>query len=194
MTPLDIVAAEGLPAVRVITPYRHRDIRGFFSEVWRQDALTEAGIDVRFVQENHAASRAIGTIRGLHFQIGAAAQAKLVRCPRGSIFDVAVDIRHGSPTFGRHTGIVLSAENWKQLYVPEGFAHGYCTLEPDSEVMYKVTAYYDPASERGLAWDDPEIGIAWPVSADRAVLTERDRTFPQLAGLPDFFPFGEYPN
>jgi dTDP-4-dehydrorhamnose 3,5-epimerase len=194
MRALDVVAAEGLPAVRVITPCRHQDTRGFLSEVWREDALTEAGIDVRFVQENHAASRATGTIRGLHFQIGAAAQAKLVRCPRGSIFDVGVDIRHGSPTFGRHTSIVLSAKNWKQLYVPEGFAHGYCTLEPDTEVMYKVTAYYDPASERGLAWDDPDIGIAWPVSADRAVLTERDRTFPRLAGLPDFFPFGDYPD
>ena len=194
MRALDLVAAEGLPAVRVITPRRHQDSRGFLSEVWREDALTEAGIDVRFVQENHAASRATGTIRGLHFQIGESAQAKLVRCPRGSIFDVAVDIRHGSPTFGRHTGIVLSAKNWKQLYVPEGFAHGYCTLEPDTEVMYKVTAYYDPASERGLAWDDPDIGIAWPVSADRAVLTERDRTFPRLAGLPDFFPFGDYPD
>jgi dTDP-4-dehydrorhamnose 3,5-epimerase len=194
MRTLDVVTAAGLPAVRVLTPRRHQDTRGFLSEVWRQDALTEAGIDVRFVQENHAASRATGTIRGLHFQIGDAAQAKLVRCPRGSVFDVVVDIRHGSPTFGRHTAIVLSAENWKQLYVPEGFAHGYCTLEPDTEVVYKVTAYYDPASERGLAWDDPEIGIAWPVSADRAVLNERDRTFPRLAGLPDFFPFGDYAN
>ena len=194
MRALDLVAAEGLPAVRVITPRRHHDARGFLSEVWREDALTEAGIAVRFVQENHAASRATGTIRGLHFQIGDAAQAKLVRCPRGSVFDVVVDIRHGSPTFGRHTSIVISAKNWKQLYVPEGFAHGYCTLEPDTEVMYKVTAYYDPASERGLAWDDPEIGIAWPVSADRAVLTERDRTFPGLAGLPNFFPFSDYPN
>ena len=194
MRTLDVVAAEGLAAVRVITPRRHQDTRGFFSEVWRQDALTEAGIDVRFVQENHAASRASGTIRGLHFQIGPAAQAKLVRCPRGSVFDVVVDIRRGSPTFGRHTAIVLSAKNWKQLYVPEGFAHGYCTLERDTEVMYKVTAYYDPASERGLAWDDPDIGIAWPVSADRAVLTERDRTFPRLAGLPDFFPFGDHPD
>ena len=194
MRALDLVAAEGLPAVRVITPRRHQDSRGFLSEVWREDALTEAGIAVRFVQENHAASRATGTIRGLHFQIGPAAQAKLVRCPRGSVFDVAVDIRHGSPTFGRHTGIVLSAKNWKQLYVPEGFAHGYCTLEPDTEVMYKVTAYYDPASERGLVWDDPEIGIAWPVRPDQAILTERDRMFPRLAELPDFFRFGDYAN
>ncbi len=151
-------------------------------------------LDVRFVQENHAASRAIGTIRGLHFQIADGAQAKLVRCPRGSIFDVVVDIRRGSPTFGRHTGIVLSAKNWKQLYVPVGFAHGYCTLESDTEVIYKVSAYYDPACERGLAWDDPDIGIAWPVSPDQAVLTDRDRTFPRLVCLPDFFPFADYPS
>jgi dTDP-4-dehydrorhamnose 3,5-epimerase len=194
MTSLDVVAAEGVPAVRVITPRRHQDSRGFFSEVWRHDALMEAGIDVRFVQDNHAASRAAGTIRGLHFQIGGAAQAKLIRCPRGSIFDVAVDIRRGSPTFGRHTAIVLSGENWKQLYVPVGFAHGYCTLKPDTEVMYKVSAYYDPASERGLPWDDPEIGIAWPLRPDQAILTERDRMFPRLAELPDFFRFGDYPN
>jgi len=194
MRSLDIVATEGLPAVRVITPRRHQDIRGFFSEVWREDAMREAGLDVRFVQENHAASRAMGTIRGLHFQIGDAAQAKLVRCPRGSVFDVAVDIRRGSPTFGRHVAIALSAENWQQLYVPAGFAHGYCTLEPDTEVMYKVTAYYDPASERGLAWNDPGIGIAWPVSPERAVLTERDRKFPRLAQLPDLFPFDSYPD
>jgi dTDP-4-dehydrorhamnose 3,5-epimerase len=194
MKSLDIVAADGLPAVRVITPRRNHDARGFFSEVWRQDAMTEAGIDVLFVQENHAVSRATGTIRGLHFQIGNAAQAKLIRCPCGSIFDVAVDLRRGSPTFGRHTGIVLSAKNWKQLYVPVGFAHGYCTLEPDTEVMYKVTAYYDPAFERGLAWDDPKIGIVWPVRPDQAIVTERDRTFPRLAELPDFFPFDDYPD
>src|SRR5262249_42107026 len=123
-----------------------------------------AGIDCRFVQENYALSRLAGTVRGLHFQIGSTAQAKLVRCPRGRILDVAVDIRRGSPTFGRHTAAVLSAENWKQLYVPAGFAHGYCTLEPDTEVLYKVTAYYDPPAERGLAWDDPVRGShgRWP--------------------------------
>jgi dTDP-4-dehydrorhamnose 3,5-epimerase len=193
MSRLDVVAAEGLPAVRVILPHRHRDDRGFFSEVWRENAMKEAGIDCRFVQENHALSRAAGTIRGLHFQIGEAAQAKLIRCPRGSIVDVAVDIRRGSPTFGRHTAVVLSAENWKQLYVPVGFAHGYCTLEPETEVLYKVTAYYDPASERGLAWDDPVMGIAWPVGIERAVLAAKDRTYPRLAELPDFFPFSNYP-
>jgi dTDP-4-dehydrorhamnose 3,5-epimerase len=125
---MDIVAAEGLPAVRVLLPQRHQDARGYFSEVWREDSMTRAGIKARFVQENHALSRASGTIRGLHFQVGPAAQGKLVRCLRGSILDVAVDIRHGSSTFGRHVSIVLSAENWKQVYVPIGFAHGYCTL------------------------------------------------------------------
>jgi dTDP-4-dehydrorhamnose 3,5-epimerase len=194
MTPLEITGAEGLPAVRVILPRRHQDGRGFFSEVWREDALKNAGINCRFVQENHVLSHAMGTIRGLHFQIGQSAQAKLIRCTRGSILDVAVDIRRGSPTFGRHAAVVLSAENWKQVYVPVGFAHGYCTLDPNSEVIYKVTAYYDPKSERGVAWDDPEIGIAWPVDLATAVLTERDRALPRLAELPDFFPYSDFPD
>ena len=194
MTLMDIAAAEALPAVRVLSARRYQDSRGFFSEVWREDALRQAGIEVRFVQENHALSHAAHTVRGLHFQIAEAAQAKLVRCPRGSILDVAVDIRRGSPTFGRHVAVVLSAENWKQLYVPVGFAHGYCTLEPDTEVIYKVTAYYDPASERGVAWDDPEIKIAWPAGPDRAVLTTRDRAYPRLAELPNFFPFASHPD
>jgi dTDP-4-dehydrorhamnose 3,5-epimerase len=188
------IAATGLAGVRVLSPRRHRDARGFFSEVWRDDTLHHTGIDTRFVQENHALSHAAGTVRGLHFQIGQSAQAKLIRCPRGSILDVTVDIRRGSPGFGRHAAVVLSAENWQQLYVPIGFAHGYCTLEPDSEVIYQVSAYYDPACERGLAWDDPAMGIAWPVTAGGAVLTERDRTFPRLAELPDYFPFADYPD
>ena len=188
------VAAAGLAGVRVLSPRRHRDARGFFSEVWREDALRQAGIDARFVQENHALSHAAGTVRGLHFQIGQSAQAKLIRCPRGSILDVSVDIRRGSPSFGRHAAVVLSADNWRQLYVPVGFAHGYCTLEPDSEVIYQVSAYYDPACERGLAWDDPAIGVAWPVTAVTAVLTDKDRAFPRLAALPDYFPFADYPD
>jgi dTDP-4-dehydrorhamnose 3,5-epimerase len=191
---MDIVAAEGLPAVRVLLPQRHQDARGYFSEVWREDSMTRAGIKARFVQENHALSRASGTIRGLHFQVGPAAQGKLVRCLRGSILDVAVDIRHGSSTFGRYVSIVLSAENWKQVYVPIGFAHGYCTLEPNTEVLYKVTAYYDPESERGLAWDDPDIGIAWPVKAENAILVARDRAYPRLSELSTFFPLASYPD
>jgi dTDP-4-dehydrorhamnose 3,5-epimerase len=191
---LEMVSAEGLPAVRVISPRRQRDARGFFSEVWREDAMTGAGIDLRFIQENHALSCATGTVRGLHFQVGKSAQAKLIRCPRGSILDVAVDIRRGSPTYGRHAAVVLSDENWKQCYVPAGFAHGYCTLQPNTEVIYKVTAYYDPSSERGVAWNDPEIGIVWPVTPELAVMTERDRTFPRLAELPEFFAFHSFPD
>ena len=194
MSSFDIVAVEGLPAVREIAPRRLQDARGFFSEVWREDVMQGAGIDCQFVQENHALSRVAGTIRGLHFQIGEAVQTKLVRCPRGSILDVAVDIRRGSSTFGRHTAVVLSAENWKQLYVPAGFAHGYCTLEPETEVLYKVTAYYDPPSERGLAWDDPDLGIAWPVGIEQAVLAAKDRTYPRLADLPAFFSVSDYPD
>jgi len=194
MNTLEIAAAAGVPAIKTIVPFRHQDDRGFFSEVWREDALLIAGLDVRFVQDNHVLSRAAGTVRGLHFQIGESAQAKLVRCPRGSILDVAVDIRRGSLTFGHHVAIVLSAANWKQAYVPVGFAHGYCTLEPDTEVMYKVTAYYDPKAERGLAWDDPGLAIGWPVSAGQVALAAKDRTYPTLAELPDFFPFAEYPD
>jgi dTDP-4-dehydrorhamnose 3,5-epimerase len=194
MTSLSIVADENVPAVHVVLSAIHKDDRGFLSEVWREDDLKGSGINARFVQENHSRSEAAGTIRGLHFQVGAAAQAKLVRCPHGSILDVAVDIRRGSPTFGRHVAIVLSAENWKQLYVPIGFAHGYCTLAPCSEVVYKMSAYYDPDSERGLAWDDPSLGIAWPVNSQTAILTQRDRRFPSLAELSDFFPFAEYPD
>jgi len=192
--PFDIRCAEGVPAVRMIVPLRHRDTRGFFSETWRDDAFGNAGIKGPFVQENHALSRAAGTIRGLHFQIGATAQAKLTRCTRGSIFDVAVDIRHGSPTFGRHASAVLSGENGMQLYLPAGFAHGYATLEPDSEVIYKVTAYYDPAAERGLAFNDPEIAIAWPLDSQSAVLTERDRGFPRFHDLPAYFSYGDFPD
>ena len=188
------IAAAGLPGVRLLSPHRHRDARGFFSEVWREDALREAGINARFIQENHALSYAVGTVRGMHFQIGDSAQAKLIRCSRGSILDVAVDIRRGSPSFGRHVGVVLSAENWRQLYVPIGFAHGYCTLDPDTEVIYQVSANHDPGSERGLAWDDPAIGVAWPVDAGGAVLADRDRAFPRLAELPDYFPFADFPD
>jgi dTDP-4-dehydrorhamnose 3,5-epimerase len=192
MSFLEIECVASLPAVRVLVPRRHTDERGFLSEIWREDALRNAGIAHRFVQENHAYSRTPATVRGLHFQIGGAAQAKLVRCTRGSILDVAVDIRRGSPTFGRHAAVVLSRQNWQQVYVPQGFAHGYCTLEPDTEVIYKVTAYYDPPSERGIAWDDPEIGIAWPVGAKEAILTDRDRAWPRLSELADFFPYDNF--
>ena len=189
MTGPEIATATALPSVRVLSPVRHRDARGFFSEVWRDDALAREGISCRFVQENHARSAASGTVRGLHFQIGRAAQAKLVRCPRGSIFDVAVDIRHGSPTFGRHVSCVLSVENWSQIWVPVGFAHGFCTLEPDTEVIYKVTAFYAPQCDKGVAFDDPDIGIAWPVPRGELVLSDKDERHPRLRDLPAAFTY-----
>src|SRR5262245_37930351 len=143
-----------IPEVCLITPHKFADQRGFFSETYSRRVLEDAGIGMEFVQDNHSLSAEVGTIRGLHFQSPPYAQAKLVRVTRGAILDVAVDIRHGSPTFGRHAQAVLSADNWSQMLIPEGFAHGFCTLEPDSEVLYKVNDYYAPDHDMGLAWDD----------------------------------------
>src|SRR5262245_58572936 len=131
-----------LQSVKLLIPKRHADERGFLSEIWREEDVREADAPIQFVQDNHCFTRAAGTVRGLHFQVGNAAQRKLVRCIRGSILDIVVDIRRASPTYGRHTSVVLSAENWRQLYVPVGFAHGYCTLEPDTELIYKVSSYW----------------------------------------------------
>ena len=175
--------------MKLVVPAIHHDERGFFSETFNGRALAEAGIDAAFVQDNQSLSRAKGVIRGLHFQIPPEAQGKLVRVTRGSIFDVAVDIRKGSPTFGRHVSAILSAENWSQLWVPTGFAHGFCTLEPDTEMLYKVTNYYAPECDRGLAWDDPDLGIAWPIAPGTAILSDKDRRHPRLKDLR--YPFGE---
>ena len=130
-----------------------------------------------------------GVVRGLHFQIPPLAQAKLLRMTAGSIFDVAVDIRSGSPSFGRHVSAVLSAADWNQIFIPEGFAHGYCTLEPDTEVIYKVSAYYSAEHDRGLLWNDPALGISWPVSADQASMSDKDRTHPVFSCLPRYFTY-----
>ena len=170
---------EGLVELR---PPRFRDERGFFSEVWSRDALAEAGIDVRFVQDNHSCS-ARGVLRGLHLQLPPAAQDKLVRVSRGAIFDVAVDIRPDSPTFGRWAGVILSAEEWNQLFVPKGFAHGFVALEDGTEVIYKVSAPYAPALERSIRFDDPAIGIEWPLEPDALILSDKDRAAPLLAQL-----------
>lgn len=176
-----------IPDVILLEPGRHRDHRGFFSETYSKRALSEVGIDVEFVQDNHSLSRQRGVVRGLHFQTDPTPQDKLVRVPRGAVFDVAVDLRHGSPTFGKWVGAVLSAENWHQLFVPKGFAHGFCTLETDSELLYKVSGYYAPECDRGVAWDDPEIGINWPIKPEEAVLSEKDAKQPRLAALPAYF-------
>ena len=184
--------ATAIADVQLLEPRVFDDSRGFFFESYNERVLAGFGILGPFVQDNQSFSHK-NVVRGLHYQIEQP-QGKLIRCLSGEIFDVAVDIRRSSPTFGRHLAVVLSAENWKQLYVPVGFAHGYCTLDPDSEVIYKVTAYYDPESERGVAWDDPDIGIAWPLDPKSAVLTQRDRALPRLAELPDFFPYSQFPD
>ena len=173
--------------VKLITPRKFGDNRGFFSETWNAKALADAGFTALFVQDNHAMSAEKGTVRGLHFQTPPMAQGKLVRVTRGAVLDVAVDVRRSSPTFGRHVSAVLSAENWQQLWVPAGFAHGYCTLQPDTEVIYKVTAYYSPANDKGILWDDPALGIPWPVTRAAAHLSDKDKIQPLLAGAKALF-------
>jgi dTDP-4-dehydrorhamnose 3,5-epimerase len=170
--------------VKLITPQKFGDERGFFSETWKERALADAGINAHFVQDNHAFSAAKNTVRGLHFQLEPMAQDKLIRVTRGAILDVAVDVRRSSPTFGQHVSAVLSAKNWSQLWVPRGFAHGYCTIEPDTEVEYKVTQYYAPAQDRGILWDDPALAISWPVTRANAQLSEKDKMQPTLAVAP----------
>jgi len=176
-----------LPEVRLLVSRRFRDARGFLSEVYGRAAFRELGLDLDFVQENHSYSERAGTVRGLHFQAPPRAQAKLVRVVRGAIYDVALDVRRGSPTFGRHVGVVLSAAEWNQLLVPVGFAHGFCTLEPDTEVIYKLTDSYAPETERGVLWNDPALGIAWPVAPEAAIVSDKDRALPRLDELEDCF-------
>ncbi len=172
-----------IPDVLLITPQKHGDERGFFSETWNQRSLQEAGLDLRFVQDNHSFSAPVGTLRGLHFQAPPAAQTKLVRVLRGAIFDVAVDLRKGSPSYGQYASARISAIAWNQLLVPEGFAHGFVTLEANTEVLYKVTDYYSPQLDRGLLWSDPALQIPWPIAEQDALLSARDRKHPHLAEL-----------
>jgi len=176
-----------IPDVKLLTPKKHEDPRGFFVESWNRRLLQEHGIDIEFVQDNHSLSVPAGTLRGMHFQAPPFAQAKLVRCTRGSILDVAVDIRVGSATFGQAVTARLSAKNMQQMLVPEGFAHGFCTLEDDTEVQYKVNAYYSAECDGGLAWDDPAVGIEWPVTAETVLLSEKDQHLPKLAELDNPF-------
>jgi dTDP-4-dehydrorhamnose 3,5-epimerase len=166
-----------------ITPARHADDRGFFSEVWGKCALELLGLAHEFVQDNHSLSVNAGILRGLHYQEPPFAQTKLVRVVRGAIFDVAVDIRHGSPTFGKWVGLTISAASWNQILVPEGFAHGFLTLEPNTEVLYKVSAPYSREHDRGIFWNDPTIAIDWPIENREPVLSEKDKAAPSLAEL-----------
>tara|TARA_R110002020_G_scaffold10961_6_gene41580 strand:- start:4547 stop:5113 length:567 start_codon:yes stop_codon:yes gene_type:complete len=181
-----------LDGVVEIVPSRHGDHRGYFSETFRDDWFRANIAPVGFVQENQSLSRAPGVVRGLHFQSMPSAQGKLIRCLAGSIFDVAVDIRQGSPNFGKWTAVSLTAEKGNQLWVPAGFLHGFCTLEPDCLVAYKVTAYYDAACDKGVLWNDPAIGVDWPELADPAQLSPKDTRQPLLADLPTYFTFGDY--
>ena len=172
-----------LEGVLILKPKRFGDARGFFSETYNKRSFEALGLKLEFVQDNHSLSRDVGTLRGLHFQSAPFAQDKLVRATRGRILDVAVDLRRSSPTYLRHVAVELTADNGHQLLVPVGFAHGFCTLEPDTEVQYKVTNYYAPQHDHGLAFDDPAIGIDWPVTRDQAILSAKDRAQPRLADL-----------
>lgn len=185
---MDVSVTElAIPDVKLVIGLQMKDARGFFAETYRRDVFATHGIDCEFAQDNHAGSLATGTVRGLHFQIAPCAQAKLVRVLSGRIFDVAVDVRRSSATYGRHVAVELGAGSGTQLYVPVGFAHGYCTLEPNTEVFYKVTNVYSPAHERAILWADPQLGISWPVSTQAAIVSERDRRAPLLGSLAESF-------
>lgn len=179
-----------IPEVFVYTPKRFADDRGFFSETFNLGLMDPMTGPLVWVQDNHSRSELVGTVRGLHFQLPPFAQDKLVRCIVGSILDVAVDIRHGSPTFGKHVSAKLTATGGEQIYVPKGFAHGFVTLEPGCEVVYKVTSYYSGQHDRGVRWNDATLGIDWGVSAANAVLSKKDAEAPLLADIPASFQYG----
>lgn len=183
---MQIIETE-IPEVKVLVPKKFGDERGFFSETYSKRLFDEAGIAADFVQDNHSMSAERDVLRGLHYQLAPFAQAKLVRVVRGAVLDVAVDVRRQSPTFGQHVRVVLSADNWKQIFVPVGFAHGMISLEPNTEVLYKVTAYYAPDHERGLLWSDPQLAIDWGLSGKTPTLSGRDAKNPTLADAPDLF-------
>jgi dTDP-4-dehydrorhamnose 3,5-epimerase len=178
-----------LADVIVITPERHEDARGYFTEVFRQDKFREHVGEFDFVQDNQSQSVHIGTIRGLHFQRPPKAQGKLVRCIAGVILDVAVDIRRGSPTYGEHVAIELTAENDKQLWIPPGFAHGFCALTSNAVINYKVTEYYSAEHDSGLLWNDDDLAIDWKINPDAAILSEKDQRQPSFAELVNAFTY-----
>jgi dTDP-4-dehydrorhamnose 3,5-epimerase len=177
----------------LVRPRRFGDARGWFSESWNASRFADWGIDGSFCQDNHSLSSLAGTLRGLHFQTPPHAQAKLVRCTRGAIFDVAVDIRKGSPTYHQWVSAELSADNGDQLFIPAGYAHGFLTLTPDTEVMYKVNAHYAPEADGGIIWNDPTLGIDWPLSGAVPLLSDKDAVLPALAGAQADFAYDGRP-
>ena len=187
------ITETSLPGVLILTPKRHGDARGFFSESWNREILRAHGIDLDFVQDNHSLSAEAGTVRGLHFQAPPRAQDKLVRCGRGCLFDVAVDIRRGSPTYGQWTGVELSFENGRQLLVPKGFAHGFVTRAPETEILYKCTDGYAPETEGAIHFADPGLGIDWGIAASDAVLSGKDANAPGFAGFDSPFVYEATP-
>ena len=189
MAPSIRIERTSIQEVFALFPPEFGDARGSFAETYNKRTFSTIGIELEFVQDNQSLSSNKGTVRGLHFQIPPATQTKLVRVLRGSVLDVAVDLRHGSPTYGKHVSHVLSEQNKAQFLVPEGFAHGFCTLEDDTIVLYKVSTYYSPSHERGLKWNDSALGIEWGISHTEALLAPRDREFPSLRDLPQFFEY-----
>jgi dTDP-4-dehydrorhamnose 3,5-epimerase len=169
--------------VKLLRPVRFVDNRGFFSEAYSKRDYAASGICNEFVQDNHSLSRRKGVVRGLHFQRPPFAQAKLLRVLRGTILDVVVDLRVGSPSYARHIATVLGAEDWNQIFIPAGFAHGFCTLEAETEILYKVDHYYSPMHDAGIRWSDPALNIAWPIGEDEAELSEKDRNLPLMSEL-----------
>lgn len=183
---VDVQSLE-IPDVKVIKPKKHGDHRGFFSEVYNKSLFSEHGIDLDFIQDNQSYSAQAGTLRGLHYQGGEFAQDKLVRCVRGRILDVAVDIRKGSPTFGKWVSAEISAEEWNQILVPVGFAHAILTLVPDTEIIYKVTNYYAPTHDFGIRWNDPDLGIDWGMAESDVVLSDKDKAQPFFKDVVHWF-------
>lgn len=186
-----IVDSFDISGPRIFIPRRLGDDRGYFAETFRADIFAEHCGDFTFVQDNESLSAKAGTVRGLHFQSEPHVQGKLVRCTAGALFDVAVDIRRDSPTYGQWVGETLSPENGKQLWIPPGFAHGFCSLDPNTIICYKVTGYYSAECDKGLAWDDPSIAVAWPKIADPDTLSAKDRKQPRLSDLPAYFSWSE---
>lgn len=180
------VTSTALPDVLMVVPRRFADARGCFVETWNERAYAGAGMERRWVQDNQSLSTTVGTVRGLHYQLPPFAQTKLVRVLRGRLVDVVVDIRRASPTFGRHIAVELSADGLEQLFIPAGFAHGFCTLEPDTVISYKVDAFYSKECERAIVWNDPALGIDWPAGAG-SVVSDKDAVAPTLAAATDLF-------